>query len=82
MNEKLTLNDGTEIAGYLIETAGVLLLYMNEITFEEAFELLNNSENVKKIKAERYGTTQTIRGYKELYTLSKEPGFISAGLRK
>lgn len=82
MNEKLTLNDGTEIAGHLLESSGVLFLYMYEITFEEAFELLNNPENVKKIKAERYGATQTVRGYKELYTLSKENGLISAGIRK
>lgn len=82
MNEKLTLNDGTEIEGYLLEASGVLFLYMRGITYEKAFELLNIPENVKKIKAERYGTVQTVKGYKELYTLSKEPGFISAGLRK
>lgn len=82
MDEKLILNDGTEIAGHLIETSGVLLLYMYDITFEKAFELLNDPEKVKKIKAERYGSITTIRGYKELYTITKEIGLISAGLRK
>lgn len=82
MEEKLIMNDGTEIAGHLLEAAGVLFLYMYGITFEEAFELLDNPENVKKIKAERYGEFKTVRGYKELYTISKEDGFISAGIRK
>ena len=82
MNEKLTLNNGTEIEGHLIEASGVLFLYMQGITYEKAFELLDVPENVKKIKAERYGAVQTVKGYKELYTLTKENGFISAGIRK
>lgn len=79
---KLTFNNGIEVNGYLIETDGRLFLYLYGISFADAFELLNDPENTKKIKSDGISGDKTARGYKELYTLTKEDGFVSAGLRK
>lgn len=83
MNEKLTLNDGTEITGHLIETETRLFLYMYGITLAEAFNLLNDPEKTKKIVAVRYGETATVKGYKKLMSISVErDDMISASLKK
>lgn len=83
MEEKLTLNDGTELQGHVIETDIRLFVYVWGKTLTEAFELLNDPEKTKKIVAERYGETQTVRGYKRLMSISDEgSGMISASLKK
>lgn len=83
MDEKLTLNDGTELVGHLLETDGRLFVYVYELTLAEAFEVLDNPEKTKKIVAEQYMSKVTVRGYKHLVAISEEPGgMISASLRK
>lgn len=83
MEEKLTLNDGTELQGHAIETEPRLFVYVWGKTLTEAFELLDDPEKTKKIVAERYGETQTVRGYKRLMSISDEGnGMISASLKK
>lgn len=83
MEEKLTLNDGTELQGHAIETETRLFVYVWEKTLTEVFELLNDPEKTKKIVAVRYGETQTFRGYKRLMSISDEgSGMISASLKK
>lgn len=83
MEEKLTLNDGTELQGHAIETEARLFVYVWGKTLTEVFELLSDPERTKKIVAERYGETQTFRGYKRLMSISDEgSGMISASLKK
>ena len=83
MNEKLTLNDGTEIEGHIIESDTSLLLYLKNITLYDAFVLLNDPEKTKKIVAERYGQKTMVRGYKTLKAISVERGgMINATLTK
>ena len=84
MIEQLILNDGTEVAGHLIEADSRLFVYLNDITLAEAFELFNDPEKTKKIKAVRYGVEQTVKGYKHLSAVSEENNgqMISAMLRK
>lgn len=82
MDEKLTLNDGTELMGHLLETETRLFVYIWEKTLAEAFELLNDPEKTKKITANRYGETQTVKGYKHLVSISEETGGMIAGSLK
>lgn len=83
MDEKLTLNDGTELTGHMLETESRLFVYVWEKTMAEAFELLNDPERTKKIVADRYGATQTVKGYKHLVSISEEAGgMVSASLKK
>lgn len=82
MDEKLILNNGTEIHGHFLESEERLFLYMYDIAFEEAFNLLIVSDNTKIIKQERYGQEQTVRGYKHLYSITEEVNGISAALKK
>lgn len=83
MDEKLTLNDGTEMTGHLLESGSRLFVYVYELTLAEAFEVLNDPERTKKIVAEQYGVKATVRGYKHLVAISEESGgMISASLRK
>ena len=83
MEEKLTLNDGTELTGHLVENDSRLFVYVYDLTLAEVFELLNDPEKTKKIKAVRYGAEQTVRGYKHLCSVSEENNqMISAMLKK
>ena len=82
MDEKLILNDGTELKGHQIETETRLFLYMFDITLEAAFDLLKDPEKTKVIKWARYGQTGTVRGYKKLMSISIETGDMSAASLK
>ena len=83
MDEKLILNDGTEIKGHYIETELRLFVYVWELTLTEAFELLNDPEKTKKITMIRNGVTQVVKGYKKLMSISEESGgMIASSLKK
>lgn len=81
--EKLILNNGDELQGHLLESDGIVFLYMYGISLEEAFGLLIEPENVKIIKWDRYGEKGVVKGYKHLKAISEESGgMISASLTK
>lgn len=82
MDEKLILNDGTELTGHLIETETRLFLYIYNLSLEEVFDLLKVVDNTKVIKWEQYGNRGTVRGYKKLMSISVEQDLISASLKK
>ena len=82
MNEVLILNDGTELAGHLLESGEKLYLYVTGVTLREAFELLDDPEKTKAIRAERYGAQSEYKGYKHLFCIREEADQVSAGLRK
>ena len=83
MQEKLTLNDGTELEGHAIESNGVLYIYMYNITFADVFELLIVPEKTERIDMVRYGNETVFTGYNHLFCLREESGgMISAGLKK
>ena len=85
MDQKLTLNDGTELENsYAIEAGGVLWVYCYAaITFGDLFALLNDPEKTDAITMTRAGTETEFDGYRELFCIRKEDvGFISAGIRK
>ena len=83
MDEKLTLSNGTEITGHLLETSSVLFLYMYGTTLQAAFNLLIVPENVVRIDWERYGETGSVSGYNHLKSISEERnGMVCAGLIK
>ena len=72
MDEKLILNDGTEISGHMIQSGNRLFLYMYEIGLEDAFNLLIDPERTKAIKYQRYSDSGTVKGYKRLMSISVE----------
>lgn len=83
MDEKLTLANGTEIQGHLLDTGNVLFLYLYGISLAEAFGELIEPENTAEIAWERYGQTGSAEGFTHLYAISEEAnGMISAGLKK
>ena len=83
MEEKLILNDGTELDGHMLESGGRLFLYIYHSTLSEVFNLLIDPEKTKKITGMRLGTKTVIRGYKHLYAVTEENDeMVSAALRK
>ena len=83
MDEKLTLNDGTELEGHLIETDIRLFVYVWNRSLGDVFALLNDPEKTKKIVEERFGQSKTVKGYKRLMSISDEGnGMVSASLKK
>ena len=84
MDEKLTLNDGTEVLGHIIQSGDRLILYMYEIGIQDAFDLLIDPERTKVIKWVRRDEKHTLRGFKQLTAISVERGgaMIRATLAK
>ena len=83
MDEKLILNDGTELDGHLIQADDRLFLYIHSISFENAFLLLSEPENVKTIRWQRYGEKGTVKGFKRLYSVTEESDtLVTAALKK
>ena len=83
MDEKLILNDGTELRGHMIETETRLFLYVTGLTMAELFPLLNDPARTERITGEQYGTVTVISGYRRLMSISDEGGgLVSAGLKK
>lgn len=83
MEEKLVLNDGTELAGHVLETNGVLFVYLYDKTLAEGYPLLSVPEKTRVIVATRYGQEKTYTGYNHLYCIKEEyGGMLSAGLQK
>ena len=80
---KLILNDGTEISGYMIVSGDRLILYMHDISLQDAFRALSDPECVRIIKWERNGEKTTVKGFKHLYAITEENETLTtAGLRK
>ena len=82
MDEKLTLNDGTELVGHVVETDERLFFYVFEKTLTEVFEMMNDPDKTKKIVAERYGVRTTYKGYKHLKSITEEQNDMIDGMLK
>lgn len=83
MEEKLKLNDGTELNGRALESDGTLFLYIFGKTMKEVFELLSVVKNVKVITATKYGEDTVYKNYSHLKAISEESGdMISAVMKK
>lgn len=83
MTEALTFGNKMVVSGHLLDMGTVLFLYMHDIDFKDAFDLLATPENVLTIRWERYGQTGEVTGYGHLYTITEErDGIISAGILK
>ena len=83
MDEKLILNNGTEIDGHLIEMNDRLFLYIYNLTLAEVFELLIVPENTMEIISIQYGQESTVRGYDHLSAISEETvNMVSAVMKK
>lgn len=83
MDRKLTLNDGTELDGEVVETESRIFFYVWGLTMASVFELMNDPEKTERIKWVRYGETFYYNGYNHLASVSEETGGMIAGsLRK
>ena len=83
MPEKLTLNDGTELNGSVIDS-GELFLYVNESDIQTVFNLLIDPEKTAVIiYTQNNADQETYRGYTKLIAVRDEGrGLITAVLRK
>lgn len=75
MDEKLTLNDGTELQGYALDNgSGRLFIYLDEIDMDAAFALFYDPEKTASIRGDRYGETRTYEGYTCMQSISRGIG--------
>jgi hypothetical protein len=83
MNEKITLNDGTEFAGYVILT-GDLFLYLFSTDIVTAFNALIRTEGTSSIiYTQANGNEVTYSGYTKLVAVrDEENNLITAVMRK
>ena len=83
MEQTLTLNDGTVLAGHAFEVDGVLYVYIDSGTLKSVFPLLSERSKTAVITAEDYGSERTYEGYTKLFALREETdGTVNACLRK
>ena len=82
-DEKLTFANGTEVKGHGIETDSLLILYLFDTTLTDMFYLLNDPENVRTIRWERYSETGEWTGFQQLMSISIEVGgMICASIKR
>lgn len=82
MADKITLNDGTELTGSVIQDENILWLYIAGETFVSVFNCLSNQDKTRIIKVHEYNVTNKYTGYTHLFSLREEPGNICAGLER
>ena len=84
MNEKLTLADGTEIAGaHVMEDGAALWFYvLDGMTMAEVFALVNDPEKTGRITARRFGEETVYSGYTDLRSIRKDGTQVSGCLQK
>jgi len=83
MEEKLRLNDGSEIPGRAIPSGDVLYVYLDNCTMDEGYPILSDPAKTRRIEAFSYGDRTEYKGYTHLFCLREESmGVLSAGLRK
>ena len=83
MQEKLILNNGTELSGHALADGLFLYLYLNQSTLTEAFPLLNDPEKTAKITENQNGQITEYTGFSHLRSISEESGGrVSAVLLK
>ena len=83
MDETVTLNNGAQFNGHVLESGGVLFVYLNGGTLADYFSVFNTPNNVEKITEKKYDETTVYTGYELMYYISEERGNrISIGLRK
>ena len=83
MQEKLTLNDGTELSGHAHTDGLFLYVYLMNNTMTASFPLLNAPEKTSHITGNQYGQITEYTGYTHLKSISEESGgMVSAVLRR
>ena len=83
MEQTLTLNDGTVLAGHAFEVDGVLYVYLDKGTMKSVFPLLSERSKTMVITATDYGEITVYEGYTKLFALREETdGTVNACLRK
>lgn len=82
MEEKLRLNNGTEILGDLIEEDGKLFLYMTGISLVQAFNALKDPDAAMRITAAAFGQETVYSGYSHLSRIGEENGGVNAVMTK
>jgi hypothetical protein len=84
MEEKLTLNDGTELTNSSVILSGfTLYFYLSGITMADAFALMNDQEKTAKITAIQYGRQTEYTGFTDLRCITHEDNDqITGSLRR
>lgn len=82
--ETLTLNDGTEVNGHIIENGDELTIfvYLDGKTIIEGVTLFSDPEKTKRITALNHGEEQIYEGYTELWSASHEYGNCNLVMKK
>ena len=83
MQEKLILNDGTEITGYCLKDGTQLTLYMPGKTIAEMCPYLSDQTKTVKIIHKNDGKEYTYNNFTHLFSMMEYPdGMLTAGLKK
>ena len=81
--ETVVLNDGTKLLdSHVLLDGNTLWFYLKNITFEEAFELMNDSSKTSRIIMDYFGDVTEYNGYTDLFCLKREEDMrITGGLK-
>ena len=83
MPEKLTLNDGTELAGHCILMDDQLLVYLTGgLSLMEGVTLFSDRIRTSRIVELNHGNEHVYEGFTDLYSASREYGNCNLVMRK
>lgn len=82
--ETLTLVDGTELAGSILESGDerIIFVYLTGIGLAEGYTTFSNAENIATIIAMNHGTEHVYEGYTEITAINTEFGNCNITLRR
>ena len=82
--EILTLNDGTEVNGHILDGGDgqTIFVYLDGMSIVQGVTLFSDSDKTCKIVAISYGTEHVYNDYTELWSASHEFGNCNLVMRK
>ena len=82
--ETLTLVDGTELDGHVLESGDerIIFVYLTGMSLAEGYTTFSNAENVSTITAMNHGTEHVYEGYTEITAINTEFGNCNITLRR
>lgn len=82
--ETLTLVDGTELAGSILENGDgkTIFVYLTGLSLTEGYAIFSNPENVETIIAVNHGEEHVYEGYTKITAINTEFGNCNITLRR
>ena len=84
MAETITLNDGTELQGHILENGDdrIIFVYLDRLSLMDGFALMSDRNKTIRMVAMNHGNEHVYEGYTEIDSISSAFGNCNLTMRK